>query len=104
MRDKRLLDYYNRELRYLRALGAEFAEQYRDVASRLRLEPNRAEDPHVERLLQGVAFLTARVHLRIDDDFPEISQALLNVVYPHYLRPTPAMSIVQFRPEARTPP
>ena len=99
MRDKRLLDYYNRELRYLRSLGAEFAEQYRDVASRLRLEPNRAEDPHVERLLQGVAFLTARVHLRIDDDFPEISQALLNVVYPHYLRPTPAMSIVQFRPD-----
>jgi len=99
MRDKRLLDYYNRELRYLRHLGAEFAGNYRDVADRLRLDPNRAEDPHVERLLQGVAFLTARVHLRIDDDFPELSQALFHVVYPHYLRPTPAMSIAQFRPE-----
>jgi type VI secretion system protein ImpG len=80
-------------------MGAEFAGSYRDVADRLRLDPNRAEDPHVERLLQGVAFLTARVHLRIDDDFPEFSQALFNVVYPHYLRPTPAMSIAQFRPD-----
>lgn len=99
MRDQRLLDYYNRELRYLRALGTEFAESYPEVADQLRLEPNRAEDPHVERLLQGVAFLTARVHLRIDDDFPELSQALLNVVYPHYLRPTPAMAIGQFKPD-----
>jgi type VI secretion system protein ImpG len=97
MRDERLLDYYERELTFLRQLGVEFAETYKDVAARLRLEATRAEDPHVERLLQGFAFLAARVHLKIDDDFPEISQALLNTLYPHYLRPTPSMSLVEFR-------
>lgn len=97
MRDRRLLDYYERELTFLRQLGAEFAENYEAVASRLRLEANRAEDPHVERPLEGFAFLAARVHLKIDDDFPEISQALLNVVHPDYLRPIPSMSLAEFR-------
>ena len=53
------------------------------------LEPNKCEDPHVERMLEAFAFLAARVHLKIDDDFPEISEALLNIVYPHYVRPIP---------------
>lgn len=97
MRDQRLLDYYERELTFLRHLGSEFADSYGAIASRLRIEPNRTEDPHVERLLQGFAFLAARVHLKVDDTSPQISQALLNVVYPHYLRPVPPMGIVQFR-------
>lgn len=97
MRDQRLRDYYNRELTYLRQLGAEFAETYPDIASRLRWDRSHAEDPHVERLLQGVAFLAARVHLKVDDDFPEICQALLNVLYPQYLRPIPSMSVAQFQ-------
>lgn len=97
MRDDRILDYYERELTFLRQLGAEFADSYKAVASRLRIEATKAEDPHVERLLQGFAFLAARVHLKIDDDFPEISQALLNVIYPHYLRPLPSMSLAEFR-------
>ncbi|MCG6989711.1 MAG: type VI secretion system baseplate subunit TssF [Gemmatimonadetes bacterium] len=97
MRDDRILDYYERELTFLRQLGAEFADTYKAVASRLRIEATKAEDPHVERLLQGFAFLAARVHLKIDDDFPEISQALLNVIYPHYLRPLPSMSLAEFR-------
>jgi type VI secretion system protein ImpG len=92
-----LLYYYERELAYLRRLGAEFAEKYPKIAARLQLEPGKCEDPHVERLLEGFAFLTARVHLKIDDDFPEISEALLNVLYPHYLRPIPAMSLVEFQ-------
>ncbi|HEX3866543.1 MAG TPA: type VI secretion system baseplate subunit TssF [Gemmatimonadaceae bacterium] len=94
---EQLLHYYERELTYLRRMGAEFAERYPKVASRLMLEANKCEDPHVERLLEGFAFLAARVHLRIDDDLPEISEALLNVIYPHYVRPIPAMSIVEFR-------
>ena len=65
-----LLEHYERELAYLRELGGEFAQKYPRVASRLLLEPDRCEDPHVERLLEGFAFLAARVHLRIDDDFP----------------------------------
>jgi type VI secretion system protein ImpG len=91
-----LLSYYERELTYFRQMGAEFAERYPKVASRLLLEPNRCEDPHVERLIEATAFLAARVHLKIDDEFPELSESLLTVLYPHYIRPIPSMSIVQF--------
>src|SRR5437773_51980 len=95
MRDD-LLFYSEQELAYLRRMGAAFAEKYPKVASRLLLEPTKCEDPHVERLLEGFAFLAARVHLKIDDDLPEISQALLELVYPHYVRPIPSISVVQF--------
>jgi type VI secretion system protein ImpG len=95
MRDE-LLEYYQTELGYLRTMGAAFAKQYPKIADRLLLDPKQSTDPHVERLLQGFAFLAARVQLKIDDDFPEVSEALLNVVYPHYLRPIPAMTVVQF--------
>ena len=96
MRDELLL-YYERELDYLRKMGVQFAEKHPKVASRLSLEPTKCEDPHVERLLEGFAFLAARVHLKIDDEFPEISQGLLNVVYPQLLRPIPSMSVVEFQ-------
>lgn len=95
MRDE-LLTYYERELTYLRQMGADFAERYPKVASRLLLEPTRCEDPHVERLIEAAAFLSARVHLKIDDEFPEITEALLTVLYPHYIRPIPSMTVVQF--------
>lgn len=95
MRDD-LLHYYENELTYLRRMGAEFAEKYPKIASRLVLEPNKCEDPHVERLLEGVALLAARVHLKIDDEFPEITEGLLNVLFPHYLRPIPSMSVAEF--------
>ena len=95
MRDE-LLANYERELTFLRQMGAEFAAQYPKVASRLQLEPSRCEDPHVERLIEAVALLAARIHLRLDDDFPEITQALLNMVYPHYTRPIPSMSVAEF--------
>ncbi len=91
-----LLAYYERELTYLRQMGAEFAQKYPKIASRLLLEPDRCEDPHVERLLEAFAFLAARVHLRVDDDFPEITSALLGILYPHYIRPVPSMTVVQF--------
>lgn len=90
-----LLSYYERELTFLRQMGAEFAQKYPKIAGRLLLEPDRCEDPHVERLLEAFAFLAARVHLKVDDDFPEITTALLGALYPHYLRPIPSMSIVQ---------
>jgi hypothetical protein len=85
-----LLLYYERELAYLRRMGAQFAERYPKVASRLLLEPSKCEDPHVERLLEGFAFLAARVHHRIDDDIPELSEAFLEVLYPQHVRPVPA--------------
>lgn len=95
MRDDLLL-YYERELTYMRQLGAQFAEKYPKIASRLVLEPSKCDDPHVERLLEAFAFLAARVHLKIDDEFPEITEALLGIVYPHFIRPLPSMSIAQF--------
>lgn len=95
MRDDLLL-YYERELTYLRKRGIEFAERYPKIAGRLVLEQDKCDDPHVERLLEGVAFLAARVHLKIDDEFPEITEALLSILYPHYIRPIPSMSIVEF--------
>jgi type VI secretion system protein ImpG len=95
MRDDLLL-YYERELTYMRQLGAQFAEKYPKIAARLVMEPTKCDDPHVERLLEGFAFLAARVHLKIDDEFPEITEALLGIVYPHFIRPLPSMSIAQF--------
>jgi type VI secretion system protein ImpG len=88
--------YYEEELAFLRRSGAEFAQRYPKIAGRLQLEANKCEDPHVERLLEGFAFLAARVHLKIDDEFPEIVEALFSILYPHYIRPVPSMSIVQF--------
>lgn len=90
-----LLEYYERELAYLRQMGTEFGERYPRVASRLLLEPDRCEDPHVERLIESFAFLAARIHLRLDDDLPEVSSSLLQLIYPHYLRPLPAMSVAE---------
>lgn len=95
MRDD-LLFYYDRELAYIRHSAAQFAQKYPKIASRLALEPDKCEDPHVERLLEAFSFLAARIHLKIDDEFPEITEALLGIVYPHLIRPIPSMSIVQF--------
>jgi type VI secretion system protein ImpG len=94
--DDQLLQYYERELTFLRRMGARFAQEYPKIASRLDLEPSKCEDPHVERMLEAFAFLAARVHKRIDEDVPEISEALLEIVYPHYVRPIPSMSLVEF--------
>jgi type VI secretion system protein ImpG len=91
-----LLTYYERELAFLRQIGAEFAAKYPKIASRLLLEATKSEDPQVERLLQGFAFLAARIHHKIDDEFPEITDALLSVLYPHFVAPIPSMSIIQF--------
>lgn len=95
MRDE-LLGYYERELGFLRQMGAEFARKYPKVAGRLLLEPDKCEDPHVERMIEAFAFMAGRVHLKIDDEFPEFTESLLNVLYPHYLAPIPSMSIAQF--------
>jgi len=95
MRDE-LLTYYERELTYMRRMAVGFAEKYPKIAGRLLLEPGKSEDPHVERLIESFAFLAARIHLKIDDEFPEITESLLQILYPHYLAPIPSMSIVQF--------
>jgi type VI secretion system protein ImpG len=91
-----LLPYYEHELASLRQLGVEFAQKYPKIASRLELEPTKCEDPHVERLLEAFAFIAARIHLKLDDEFPLITESLLEVLYPDFLRPLPSMSIAEF--------
>src|SRR5580698_5861273 len=92
-----LLPYYERELDAIKRLAAEFADTHPKIAGRLRLAPDAVDDPHVARLLEGVAFLAARVHHRLDDELPELTDALLGVLYPHYLAPVPSAAIVQFQ-------
>ncbi len=94
-----LLDYYNRELQYLREMGREFALRYPKVGGRLGLAGSDCSDPHVERLLEGVAFLSARVHLKIDAEFPTFVDGLADLVAPHLTAPTPAAMIARFEPD-----
>ncbi len=91
-----LLAYYEQELAYFRQVAPEFARRHPRIAGRLRMSEAEIDDPHVERLIQAVAFLNARTRRKIDDDFSEISQALLQVLYPHYLAPFPSATIVRF--------
>ena len=99
--DPRLLKYYNRELQHIREMGGEFAKEYPKIAGRLTLDSFECADPYVERLLEGFAFLAARVQLKNDTEFPRFTQHLLEMVYPHYLVPTPSMAVVQFQPDMK---
>nr|WP_320189799.1 type VI secretion system baseplate subunit TssF [uncultured Desulfobacter sp.] len=97
--DPNLLRYYNRELRYIRAMGGEFAKEFPKIAGRLGLGEFECEDPYVERLLEGFAFLAARVRLKVDAQFPKFTQHLLEMVYPHFLSPLPSMAVVRMEPD-----
>lgn len=97
--DPRFLDLYNRELRYLREMGGEFAQQFPKIAARLGLDAFECADPYVERLLEGFAFLAARVQVKLEAEFPRFTHHLLESLYPHYLAPTPSMAVVQFQPD-----
>jgi type VI secretion system protein ImpG len=99
--DKRLLDYYNRELQYLRELGGEFAKRFPRIAGRLGLDEFECADPYVERLLEGFAFLSARVQLKIDAEFPRFTQSLMSILAPQLLAPTPSMAVVQLKPSLK---
>jgi type VI secretion system protein ImpG len=101
--DPRLLQYYNIELQHLREMGAEFAEQFPKIAARLGMNGLEVTDPYVERLIEGVGFLAARIHLKLDAEFPRFTQALLETIYPHYLAPTPSMLVAQLTPDANEP-
>jgi type VI secretion system protein ImpG len=91
-----LYPYYERELTFIRHLAQEFAKQYPAAAGRLMLEPNRSADPHVDRLIESFALVAGRIHHKLDDEFPELTDALLNILYPHYLAPVPSQAVVQF--------
>jgi type VI secretion system protein ImpG len=94
--------YYEQELTFFRQMAGEFAQKYPKVAARLQLDESReSQDPHVERLIEAFALLGARVRRKIDDEFPEVVESFLNMLYPHYLRPVPPMAIAQFQFETQ---
>ncbi|MGD8589720.1 MAG: type VI secretion system baseplate subunit TssF [Chromatiales bacterium] len=95
-----LLPYYNEELSHIRNQAVEFAKEHPKIAKRLRIGSDAIEDPHVGRLIEAFAYLNARIRHKLDDDFPELSDAMLGVLYPHYQAPIPSMAIVQLNAAA----
>ncbi|TFW33903.1 type VI secretion system baseplate subunit TssF [Massilia horti] len=92
-------DYYNQELVHVREMAAEFAREFPKIAGRLALDGTECADPYVERLLEGFAFMAARVQLKLDAEFPAFVQHLAEVVFPGYLAPVPPMTVVRFDPD-----
>lgn len=101
--DRKFLNYYNIELQHLRESSGNFSRENPKIAARLGLDRFNCEDPYIERLLEGFAFLAARVHLKLDEEFPRFTQSIINTVYPQYLMPTPSMVMVSFSPELDDP-
>ena len=93
-----MLRYYQDEMRYLHEAGKAFAELHPEEAGLLNVASLTDRDPYVERLFEGFAFLTARIRERLDDELPQYTDGLLNLLWPHLLRPMPALSIVEFKP------
>jgi type VI secretion system protein ImpG len=98
--DPRLLEYYNRELQFIREMGADFAREYPRIAARLGMDGIECSDPYVERLLEGYALLAARIQLKLDARHPDFTAHLLEMVYPGFLAPVPSCAVVQFHPNA----
>jgi len=96
--DPQLLDYYNRELVYMRELAGEFARQHPKVAKRLGMHGMEVADPYVERLIEAFCFLSARTQIKLDAEFPHFTQRLLEVIYPNYVAPTPSIAVARFHP------
>jgi type VI secretion system protein ImpG len=96
--DDLILRYYESEMRYLREAGKEFAKIHPDRASQLNLDRVGDRDPYVERLFEGFAFLTGRLRQKIDDDLPELTESLVSLLWPHYLRLIPSLSIIELTP------
>ena len=102
----RLFEIYEQELAVLRKQASEFGEMYPKIAGELRLGATKLEDPQVAMLMESVAFLNSRLRLKLDDEFPEICETYLNILYPHFLAPIPSMSLVHFtnRPDVTLTP
>ncbi|PKL96536.1 MAG: type VI secretion system baseplate subunit TssF [Gammaproteobacteria bacterium HGW-Gammaproteobacteria-8] len=97
--DPGFLRFYNTELQHLRDMGAEFAREYPKIAGRIGLDEFECADPYVERLLEGFAFLAARLQLKIDKEYDRFTQHLFEIVFPHFLAPIPSMAVVRFQPD-----
>ncbi|WP_447782829.1 type VI secretion system baseplate subunit TssF [Enterobacter asburiae] len=100
--DDLTLRYYEAEMRYLREAGKEFARAHPDRAAMLNLDKPGARDPYVERLFEGFAFLMGRLREKLDDDLPELTEGLVSLLWPHYMRTIPSLAIVEFSPDWRS--
>ncbi len=98
-KDNLTLRYFEAEMRYLREAGKEFGQAYPELAAELNLDRPGARDPYVERLLEGFAFLVGRVREKIDDDLPELTEGLVSLLWPHYLRTIPSLCVVELAPQ-----
>lgn len=98
--DPQLLDYYNKELVYMREMASEFAQSHPKIARRLGMHGSEVADPYVERLIESFSFLSARMQIKLDAEFPRFTQRLLEVLHPNYLSPTPSMAVAQLNPSA----
>lgn len=99
--NEHFLHLYNEELAALRHKAVRFANTYPKIAGRLRLSADIADDPQTERLLQSFAFSAARIRLKLDDEFPELTNELLEILYPHFLTTIPSMTMVQLQPDPK---
>lgn len=97
--DNPTLRYFDAEMRYLREAGKEFAQAFPDRAAQLNLDKPGAEDSYVERLFEGFAFLMGRLREKLDDDLPELTEGLVSLLWPHYLRTIPSLAIVELMPD-----
>lgn len=97
--DEALLDRYREELAFFRRMGGRFARKHPRVAKRLELSSSQSPDPHVERLIESVAFLTARLQLNLEAELPEITRGILGQLYPHFTQPVPSMAIARISPD-----
>ena len=101
--DSRLLRIYNDELAYLRDIGAEFAREFPKVARRLSMDGVEVADPYVERLLEGFAFMAARIQLKLEAEYPQLVAHLLESIYPNFLAPVPSLMVARFGPDLANP-
>ncbi len=87
--------YFEREYNFLQVSGEEFSKKHPTLGSHLHLTERERKDPFVERLMEGFAFLAGRIHERLDDEFPEIAGGILEILFPHLLKPFPSCAILQ---------
>lgn len=96
--DDRILHYYQKELAYLHGKGKIFSQHYPNIAKSLDFNEHGSDDPHVQRLIESFAFLAGRLHARVDDQFSDFTQNILDILYPHFISPVPSCALIQFQP------
>ncbi|PKH20866.1 type VI secretion system baseplate subunit TssF [Enterobacterales bacterium CwR94] len=99
--DQNFLDYYNKELTFMREMAEEFAEKHPKIAGRLGMRGIEISDPFVERLIESFCFMSARTQLKLDAEFPLFTRRLLDIIYPNYTAPTPSMGVIQLQPNLK---